>query len=54
MKEKVKKDYMHIRIDPEFKKNIAAMAIKYGLNMSVLVNVLLHQWYQDKLKEEKQ
>ncbi|WP_196599057.1 type II toxin-antitoxin system RelB/DinJ family antitoxin [Pectinatus frisingensis] len=46
----LKNKYIHVRIEENFKNDITALAKKYGMNISDLINVLLHQWYVDKTK----
>ena len=52
-KDKMKNKFIHVRIEEGFKNDITEKAADYGMNLSTLINVLLHQWYQEKIREEK-
>ena len=50
---KTKSKYVHVRIEEEFKDNVVSKAKDYGLTLSTLVNMLLHEWYNDKAAADK-
>jgi antitoxin component of RelBE/YafQ-DinJ toxin-antitoxin module len=50
---KTKSQYVHVRIEEGFKDNVVSKAKEYGLTLSTLVNMLLHEWYNDKLAKDK-
>lgn len=45
--DKGKNDYVHVRIEKDFKKSVTEVAKEHGLTLSVLVNMLLHEWYKE-------
>lgn len=45
---KTKDKYIHIRIEGTFKEEVSKLAADYGLTLSVLVNMLLREWYMRK------
>ena len=50
---KTKSKYVHVRIEDDFKNNVVSKAREYGLTLSTLVNMLLHEWYNDKVAQNK-
>lgn len=48
-----KTKYVHVRIEEGFKDNVVSKAQEYGLTLSTLVNMLLHEWYSGKLVKDK-
>lgn len=49
---KTKSQYVHVRIEEDFKTNVVSKAKEYGLTLSTLVNMLLHEWYNDKVAKD--
>lgn len=51
MAEKKTKDkYIHVRIEEEFKNKLMEILKENGLTISTLVNMLLHQYYDQNKK----
>lgn len=50
---KTKSQYVHVRIEEGFKKNVVSKAEEYGLTLSTLVNLLLHEWYNKQSAKDK-
>lgn len=45
-----KEKYIHVRIEENFKNEVTTIAKENGLNLSTLVNMLLHKYYNEHKK----
>jgi len=48
MEKEVKEKYIHVRIEEGFKNTVSQAARDNGLTISSLINMLLHQWMNEK------